>query len=185
MEKKSNNKYQRVVYGILHDRPIAFSPKLASVLGSINASILMGQLLYWRGKGAYGPWVYKTIVEMQEETGLTRSEQETAIRKCKEKEVLVTKLKGIPARRFFCIDIEKLVNEIDSWVKTSSADSHLCAEDVAVMRQTITESTQENTSDKTQENTPVLKKFKKRVMVDKNNQIKKQRIRLVRNKSVE
>lgn len=177
---ESNNKYQRAIYGILHDRPIAFSPKLSSVLGSINASILLAQLLYWRGKGAYSPWVYKTIEEMAEETGLSRSAQETAIKKCKDKKILVTKLKGIPARRFFYVDMERLIDEIDSWLRTNKIDLQKPPEVLAAMHQSITEST----SNKTQDITPVRKKLKKRVRQDKNAGIMQSRKSLVQSKSM-
>ena len=175
----NNNKYQRSIYGILNDRPIAFSPRLASVLGSINASILLAQLLYWRDKGDYQPWVYKTIEEMKEETGLSRSEQETAIRKCKEKEILITKLKGIPARRFFYVDIERLIEEVDGWIKTNNVALQIPAEALVALQQTITDSTQ----DKTQKITPIRKKLKKRVRQDKNVAFEQSRNALVKRKS--
>ncbi|OGN09854.1 MAG: hypothetical protein A3J46_04705 [Candidatus Yanofskybacteria bacterium RIFCSPHIGHO2_02_FULL_41_11] len=101
--------YQKAIYEILGRGVIAYHASLAKALGSAKAGIFVGQLLYWYGKGRKGEWIYKTIKEMQEETYLSRREQEGAIKIAKEKGVLEVRLLGIPAKRHFRIDINKLV----------------------------------------------------------------------------
>lgn len=90
------------------EKPVAFNPGLARISDSATAGLFLSQLLYWHQKGRDKEWVYKTIKEFQEETCLCRSEQDRAIKKWKRLGVLEVKRKGIPQRRFFRIDTEKL-----------------------------------------------------------------------------
>ena len=64
-------------------RPVAYYPKLRKITGnSTTAAILLCQFIYWRGKekSADG-WLYKTSLEIEEETGLSYKEQKTARKK--------------------------------------------------------------------------------------------------------
>lgn len=62
-------------------RPVAYYPKLRRITGSTNATILLCQFMYWRGKEASGDgWLYKTADEIENETGLSYGEQKTARR---------------------------------------------------------------------------------------------------------
>ena len=67
----------------LHDvgRPVAYYPELRRITGSVTATILLCQFIYWRGKESGGDgWLYKTADEITEETGLSYNEQKTARR---------------------------------------------------------------------------------------------------------
>lgn len=59
---------------------VAYYPSLTKKLGSVNASILLAQFIYWHDKTAHPLGVYKTQDEIYDETGLSRKEQETARR---------------------------------------------------------------------------------------------------------
>lgn len=60
-------------------RPIAYYPKLRKLTGSTNATILLCQFIYWRGKESDpNGWLYKTAEDIEEETGLSYNEQKTA-----------------------------------------------------------------------------------------------------------
>jgi len=143
------NKYQRVIYELLHDRPVAYSPKLSYVLGSVKASVLMSQLLYWSDKGMRRDgYIFKTIVEIEDETALSRHEQDSAIKRCKKLDVLDVVLKGIPAKRHFKIDVEKLIDLISDWSETGNHSTHISALSIAAARQCITDKTQETTQSK-------------------------------------
>jgi hypothetical protein len=63
-------------------RPVAYYPKLRKITGSTNATILLCQFIYWRGKESdkKESWLYKTSAEIEEETGLSYDEQKTARR---------------------------------------------------------------------------------------------------------
>jgi hypothetical protein len=59
-------------------RVVAFHPGLKKVTGSISATLLLSQLLYWTPRSNNDGWVYKNSFEWEEETGLTYNEQKTA-----------------------------------------------------------------------------------------------------------
>src|SRR5829696_6635520 len=84
------------------DRPIAYNPAFRRITGSTVAGIFLSQAWYWskRHKDDDG-WFYKTGKEWEEETGLTRSEQETARKHCLRVGVMEEKLKGIPATMYY------------------------------------------------------------------------------------
>jgi len=62
-------------------RPIAYYPELRKITGSVTATILLCQFIYWRGKESDpNGWLYKTSDDIQQETGLSYGEQKTARR---------------------------------------------------------------------------------------------------------
>lgn len=92
-------------------RPVAYYPKLVPITGSTNATILLCQFLYWEGKQHdEDGWIYKTQADINEETGLTRYEQEGARKKLRESGILEEKRSGIPAKLYFRVDHDKLHN---------------------------------------------------------------------------
>lgn len=91
-------------------KPIAYNPVLAELSNSATAGLFMSQLLYWWDKGRYQDWIYKTIEDVWKETRLTRSEQDTAIARWTKLGVLEKQLRQVPAKRFFRIHTDKLVD---------------------------------------------------------------------------
>jgi len=62
-------------------RPVAYYPALRRITGSTNATILLCQFIYWRGKESDpNGWLYKESEEIEAETGLSYNEQKTARR---------------------------------------------------------------------------------------------------------
>jgi len=62
-------------------RPVAYYPSLRKITGSTNATILLCQFIYWRGKESDpNGWLYKTAEDIEQETGLSYGEQKTARR---------------------------------------------------------------------------------------------------------
>lgn len=60
-------------------RPVAYYPSLRRITGSTNATILLCQFIYWRGKESdQDGWLYKDSDEIEQETGLSYNEQKTA-----------------------------------------------------------------------------------------------------------
>lgn len=83
----------------LLDRPIAFHRQFVKLAGCATSALFLSQLLYWSSKCEdTDGWFYKTAQEWEEETGLTRREQETARKALKAAGVIEEKLKGVPAR---------------------------------------------------------------------------------------
>lgn len=146
MSKASNS--QQLIASQFELRPILYIPGLAHLLG-INEAILLGQLLYWDGKGQHKDWTYKTIDELQEETGLTRTRQDNAIKHLKELGVIEVEYHRIPMTRHFRVDVNKLQELICSLQETSTLNYLKPTAKPAVNKQSITESTQDTTTETT------------------------------------
>jgi hypothetical protein len=117
------NEYQKIIASVLGTRPIFFDRNLAKVLGSAKAGLFLSQLLFWWKKGRNPNWVYKTIKEIEDETALSRQEQDTAIKICKGFGALEVRLMGIPAKRHFRLNINKIVKLLEANLpKTSKQD---------------------------------------------------------------
>jgi len=96
---------------LLGDRPIAYHPILARALGGVVEAVFVSQLLYWYDKGKLEDnWIWKTQAEWSDETGLTRSNQETARRNLIKMGVLKEKRKGVPGKMHFQLDLDRLAD---------------------------------------------------------------------------
>lgn len=91
-----------------NEKPVLFNPGLGRISGSSIAGLFMSQILYWQERGWNKEWIYKTIKEIEQETCLSRSEQDRAIKKWKGLGILEVENRGIPQRRHFRVNIEKL-----------------------------------------------------------------------------
>lgn len=77
----------------LLSKPIAFHPDLARLFNSMEAAIYWQQLFYWSDKGKRSDgFVFKTKEEIEEETTLTRFQQDKIRRKLEKDGYLETKL---------------------------------------------------------------------------------------------
>ena len=107
----------------LLDRPIAFHRCFVRLGIGITGAVMLSQAVYWskRTENLEG-WFHKSIEEWEEETGLTRFEQETAKRKLKG--ILEIERRGIPARLYFRINWENLEKSLisQSLLKSSKQD---------------------------------------------------------------
>lgn len=90
-----------ILRSLLSDRPIAFHPMLARVFGGINEALLFQQIAYWSDKGADPEWIYKTQKDIEEETTLTRTQQENARRKLRGLGVIEERKRGVPAKLYY------------------------------------------------------------------------------------
>jgi hypothetical protein len=101
----------------LLDRPIAFHRIYATLTGSATAGLMLSQAVYWtRVKlhtepGSDG-WFYKTREEWEEETALSRSEQEIARRTLRRLPFYQEKRAGLPAKLYFRIDLDTLAEAL-------------------------------------------------------------------------
>ncbi|HBX2731265.1 replication protein RepO [Klebsiella pneumoniae] len=88
----------------LLDRPIAFQRSFIRLDIGVTAALFLSQMTYWTNRSDDDGWVYKTQEEWEEETGLSRYEQEGARKKLRSIGVLLEKRKGVPARLFYKVD---------------------------------------------------------------------------------
>jgi len=82
-------------------RVIAFQTIYVEWTGSVTAALMLSQLIYWEEKGDEDGWIFKTMKEWQEETGLTPDEQYGARKKLRKSRLVEEKLAGQPARLFY------------------------------------------------------------------------------------
>ncbi len=89
-------------------RQIVVPVKLIHAIGAKGA-ILMAQLFHWLGKQqSEDGWIYKTQIELEEETGLSRHEQNTCVEILKKKQVLETRYDRLEHRLYYRISKDAL-----------------------------------------------------------------------------
>lgn len=140
-------------YGI---KPVLVNPAFVKIAKSFVAGAFLSHIMYWHNKGRIKGWIYKTVEEIYEETGITKSQQSTSIKIWTSKKVLEVKLKGIPRRRFFRADEEKIHELINAHkeelgLQDIGNQSSGFEPTAGYILTPITESTQENTQKNTSE----------------------------------
>lgn len=88
-------------------RVIAFYPELVDILGSIHAAIYYQQLYYWSDKGTREDgFIYKSKNDIEEETKLTREQQDPIRKKLVDLgwlEIKLIKAMGVPTIHYKCL----------------------------------------------------------------------------------
>jgi hypothetical protein len=136
-------------------RPVAFYPVFAEIGGSVNAGIFLSQLYYWtpRARSNDG-WVFKTQPKWQEETCLSRREQETARTQLRKRGLLEERRVGLPAQLHYRINPVRLVEAIKAADKNGGIRQTGEAESAQPVRRNppniyqLTESTKESTKER-------------------------------------
>jgi hypothetical protein len=131
----------------LNQRPIAIYPIYIRITGSVNAGLLLSQLMYWYG-AVNGRIFYKSDSEIMEETCLSESELRTAKNKLKSMSFIDIKAKGVPARTHYFINPQELISEIRNFssAKSTKLKTRNQQNYNSEFNETITENTTENTS---------------------------------------
>ena len=142
----------------LLDRPIAFNRTFVDLGVGITGALMLSQCVYWSTRTRDGSgWFYKTQAEWQRETGLTRREQETARKKLVGQGYLQEQKRGVPCKVYFCLNREALEADLMalaesrsfSMAESAKLDCTNAPNSGGGKRQTITESTAETTTEKT------------------------------------
>jgi hypothetical protein len=113
-------KYQKELYKLFGRQIVVYHPQIAKTLKSVKAAIFLAQLLFWHGRGWDEVWIYKTVNEFREETGLSRAEQDTAIRILKKFGIVEVKRKKIPQTRHFKTNLEAVKNLLNMVKKVAN-----------------------------------------------------------------
>lgn len=89
-------------------RPIAFHRRLVDLTGSIKASLMLSQAIYWTRHGKdirqHDGWFFKTMEQWHCETGLSRHEQAGARARLRELKVLQERTQKLPATLHYRVD---------------------------------------------------------------------------------
>jgi hypothetical protein len=148
------------------DRPIAFHRIFVNVTGSVPSALFLSQVLYWQRRcpAKREGWWWKTAEDWQEETCLTRAQQQKARKTLISLKILEEKRQGIPCRLWFRLDQVELWKKIQvaaSWqtgkeVKQVNRDeagkfAPARAASMPKKRQTISKTTSESTEKETKD----------------------------------
>lgn len=134
------------------DRPIAFQRHFVSITGTINAALMLSQAVYWSQRTTLpNGWFYKTQPEWEDETGLTRREQDGARKILLACGLIAEEKRGVPAKIHYQVQVEKLeelCTETPREIGTKQPNcTHQNAKPKAPKRQRNTETTTETTSE--------------------------------------
>ena len=105
----------------LLERPLAVHRVFCKIAGGLPAGVMLSQAYYWCDKGEDPDWFWKTQAEWQEETMLTRREQETARRDLRQLRtpagapVWEEERRGQPPRLYFRLNLDALMEVIESF----------------------------------------------------------------------
>lgn len=146
--------------------PVAYYPGLVKHLGSVNAVLFFSQIFYWHDKAASELGVYKTVEEIEAETGMTYREQATARKQLVERGVLVETNKRLEHRVYYRIDLDRL-NEM---LESANCGKRISGEPDSAVRgaakaqvvnktKTTTETTSKSTADASAKRDVVDEKF--------------------------
>jgi hypothetical protein len=90
-------------------RTIAFRREFVTITGTINAALLLSQILYWsRRTTKPGKWFYKSSSDWMEETGLTRHQLNSARSQLVRLNIVSEIRRGIPATVNFRLNFDIL-----------------------------------------------------------------------------
>jgi hypothetical protein len=109
----------------LLEAPIAFHRAFVKIGGGVTAGLLLSQAFYWsknRRAKERGGWFYKSHAEWEEETGLTRREQQTARDHLREKGLLEEKIDALPGKGrilWFRVNVDGLHDALKALVEPS------------------------------------------------------------------
>ena len=90
-------------------RPFSYYPGLAKKIGNVNATVLTCMFAFWDGRGRDPEgWIFKSVQEITDETGLSRDEQQTARKLLKSIGLLEEVKRGMPATNHYRLNFPKL-----------------------------------------------------------------------------
>jgi hypothetical protein len=102
----------------LLDRPIAFHRSFVALGVGITGALMLSQAIYWSKRTQRGDgWFYKTQADWEEETGLSRYEQESARKKLRNAGFLLEDKRGIPCKTWYKIDISAVENALTKYAE--------------------------------------------------------------------
>lgn len=95
---------------------IAVNKQLAKMYG-LDEAVLLGELAgefeYWEARGEVEDgFFYSTVENVQENTTLSDRRQRSAIKTLKEAGIISMQVRGLPPKRYFSIDEERLLQEL-------------------------------------------------------------------------
>jgi hypothetical protein len=109
-------------------RPVVFYPSLAHMLHSVNAAVMLAQLLYWtpRASDDADGWVYKSADEWTRETSLSYKEQRKARQRLVRLRVMEERNDRLNHRLYFRVNA-KILNDLTAiWFAAYPPEGGTC-----------------------------------------------------------
>ena len=107
-----NRDIMRCKQALQGGRTIAVYKCLVDAAGSIKAAVFLSQLVYWTRHGVAvverDGWIFKSIAEMEDETGLSKREQGTCKQKLLERNLIEIRRFGFGARLEMRVNLPSL-----------------------------------------------------------------------------
>jgi hypothetical protein len=149
---KINMKQQLPNY-LLPDKPIAFNRDYVRIGCGIKGSLMLSQAVYWSKRTTSDDETFwKTQKEWEEETGMTRNEQMSALKILKKLKFIKVFKRGIPAKNHYLVNVNNIIDALSKdhkWSRKSTTSSR--ETNITSGRESrphsITENTTEITSD--------------------------------------
>jgi len=136
----------RQLFEEFQEKPIAYQRVYSEITGSVVAGLVLSQLVYW-DKTMKHKWFYKTDQDFSDELGVSVYELRAAKKKIKELKLVETKLKGVPAKTNYKVNIDLLINKIVSLRKSRKLDCVKTTNKIKGKSQSITDNNTDNKSD--------------------------------------
>ncbi len=93
-------------------RPVAYHRAFCEMTGKACAGVMLSQAWYWSSRTEDDGWFYKTGREWREETGLSRTEQETARKRLVSLGLMEEAERGMPCKMHFRVNTENVVRQL-------------------------------------------------------------------------
>ena len=92
--------------------PIAYYAALSRASGSVTAGLMLSWLIQQAEDDDPLRWIPGAAAKLEEETGLTRREQETARRQLRERRFIEERLAGIPATLYYRVNLDVVAKAV-------------------------------------------------------------------------
>lgn len=151
-----SNNDQKQIADAFDQKPILYIPGLTNVTGSVTASLMLSQLLYWNGKGRRSDgWFYKTEMETQYELSISPKQQRLAEKKLLALGLIEKRLAGTPPKRHYRVNVSLILSRLsapiiipDSLLINTSDEESQNLPKVTYNTDNTTDITSKNTTDK-------------------------------------
>lgn len=120
------NNLQEMAWSVIdgfNQKIIALNPIYIDISGSINAGYLLSQMMYWAKTKDYKEF-YKTDSDFCAELRMGLKELKNAKEKLREAGIVSITRKGIPAKTYYTINKQRVVELIMNYRSSSSNDFH-------------------------------------------------------------
>src|SRR5438270_1616649 len=108
-----NAEYLNTMHKEAGYRPVLYNPFYAQVAGSVAGGVFLARAIYWSVKKSDG-WFYQTREEWEQQTYLTRRQQEAARTELRRLKVLEERQVGLNRTIHFRINFATLIQLLES-----------------------------------------------------------------------